>query len=301
MNDLPFTLEQLRTFTILAKEKNFKKTGEKLYLSQPAVSLQIKNLELQLNTILLMRKQKKIKLTHSGKLLFSYGTKILKLCQKMRKSLLKNNKATNIFKITIGGNLFSSSYLIPRLVSIFKYKHPTVQITTIIDSRNNLKKQILNGNLNFAIFDSSLITNSLNNLFKISPYIKDEIILVIPKFHPLTSKKWININELYKLKFLKFPYYIEFQMYLDIILLKNNINLSKLNIMLELPSLESLKNAIKFNLGVAFLPLSSLFQDKEYFEFFHILRIEDLRLTQTFFTVQNISKFNKEFEEFLIP
>ena len=69
MSDLPFTLSQLKILHTISNEGSFKKAAEKLYISQPAVSLQIQNLEKQLNTPLFYREKRKARLTGAGKLL----------------------------------------------------------------------------------------------------------------------------------------------------------------------------------------------------------------------------------------
>ena len=81
MNDFPFTLDQLRILRAIAIEGSFKRAAESLYLSQPALSLQIQNLEKHLNTSLFERHKKQIRLTDSGKLLLRYGNRVLALCE----------------------------------------------------------------------------------------------------------------------------------------------------------------------------------------------------------------------------
>ena len=80
---IPFTLEQLKIFKTIVEEGSFKKAADKLYLSQPAVSLQIQNLEKQLNVPLFYRDKRKAYLTESGKLLKKYGQFTLKICHEL--------------------------------------------------------------------------------------------------------------------------------------------------------------------------------------------------------------------------
>ena len=77
MSDLPFTLDQLRILHAISNEGSFKKAAEKLYISQPAVSLQVQNLEKQLNTPLFYRYKRKSRLTETGQLLIKYCDRIL--------------------------------------------------------------------------------------------------------------------------------------------------------------------------------------------------------------------------------
>ena len=73
MSNLPFTLDQLKILQTIIIEGSFKKAAEKLYISQPAVSLQIQNLERQLNTPIFYRDKRQARLTEAGQLLLKYA------------------------------------------------------------------------------------------------------------------------------------------------------------------------------------------------------------------------------------
>lgn len=75
MSDLPFTLDQLRILKAIAAEGSFKRAADSLYVSQPAVSLQVQNLERQLDVPLFDRGGRRAQLTEAGHLLLSYGEK----------------------------------------------------------------------------------------------------------------------------------------------------------------------------------------------------------------------------------
>ena len=80
-NYLPYTLEQLVILQTVANDGSFKNAARSLFLTQPAVSLQIQNLEKQLKTTLFDRTKKQIELTESGNLLVRYSNRILTLCE----------------------------------------------------------------------------------------------------------------------------------------------------------------------------------------------------------------------------
>jgi DNA-binding transcriptional LysR family regulator len=71
----------------ISTEGSFKRAAEKLYISQPAVSLQIQNLERQLNTPLFYRDKRKARLTGTGQLLIKYCERILNLCEETCRAL----------------------------------------------------------------------------------------------------------------------------------------------------------------------------------------------------------------------
>jgi DNA-binding transcriptional LysR family regulator len=85
---LPFTLQQLRILKAVATEKNLTKAAKILYLSQPALSKQIKTLEKKLDILLINREKNKISLTESGKVLLEYSERILALCEESCRALI---------------------------------------------------------------------------------------------------------------------------------------------------------------------------------------------------------------------
>jgi len=76
MSDLPFTLDQLRTLKAIVEQGSFKRAADSLYLSQPSISLQVQNLERQLDVPLFDRGGRKAELTAAGKLVLRQAEKI---------------------------------------------------------------------------------------------------------------------------------------------------------------------------------------------------------------------------------
>lgn len=87
MSEIPFSLDQLRILKAIAEEGSFKKAADSLFVSQPAISLQIQNLEKQLSVPLFDRGGRKAQLTEAGSLLLAYGEKIITLCQETCRAL----------------------------------------------------------------------------------------------------------------------------------------------------------------------------------------------------------------------
>lgn len=98
MVHLPFTLDQLKILQAIDNTGSFKKAAEKLYISQPAVSLQIQNLEKQLNKPIFYREKGKAILTDTGQLLIKYCDKIIDLCEETCKALneLQTTESKNV-------------------------------------------------------------------------------------------------------------------------------------------------------------------------------------------------------------
>ena len=118
MADLPFTLDQLRILRAIVSEGSFKKAADSLYVTQPAVSLQIQNLEKQLEVSLFDRGGRKAQLTEAGHLLLSYCDRILSQCHEACRALddLHNLKGGSLI---VGASQTTGTYLMPRMIGLF--------------------------------------------------------------------------------------------------------------------------------------------------------------------------------------
>ena len=133
MADLPFTLDQLRILRAIASEGSFKKAADSLYVTQPAVSLQIQNLEKQLDVSLFDRGGRKAQLTEAGHLLLSYSERILSQCQEACRALddLHNLKGGSLI---VGASQTTGTYLMPRMIGLFRQKYPDVSVQLQVHS-----------------------------------------------------------------------------------------------------------------------------------------------------------------------
>ena len=121
MTDLPFTLDQLRILKAIASEGSFKKAAESLYISQPAVSLQVQNLEKQLSVPIFDRGNRKAVFTEEGKVLLRYGGRILSLCDESCRAI-EDLRCLNGGTLVIGASQTTGTYLMPRLIGLFRQK-----------------------------------------------------------------------------------------------------------------------------------------------------------------------------------
>ena len=137
MSDLPFTLDQLRILHAIANQGSFKKAAEKLYISQPAVSLQVQNLERQLNAPIFYRDRRKAQFTETGKLLIKYCDRILNLCEETCCALDELHTLQS-GGLIIGASQTTGTYLMPRLTGIFKNKYPQISIELQIHSTRRI-------------------------------------------------------------------------------------------------------------------------------------------------------------------
>tara|TARA_B100000700_G_C14978080_1_gene824898 strand:+ start:159 stop:1109 length:951 start_codon:yes stop_codon:yes gene_type:complete len=256
MADLPFTLDQLRILRAIANEGSFKKAADSLYVTQPAVSLQIQNLEKQLEIKIFDRGGRRAQLTEAGKILLEYCERILNQCQEACRAVddLKNLKGGSLI---IGASQTTGTYLMPRMISLFREKHPDVTVNLQVHSTRRIGRSVANGQLDLGII-GGVLPNELNEVLQIIPFATDELALVLPIKHELTKQKELKKEDLYALNFISLDAQSTTRKVLDELLSSSGLDVDRLSIEMELNSLESIKNAVQSGLGAAFLPVVSI-------------------------------------------
>ncbi|KGG16791.1 MULTISPECIES: LysR family transcriptional regulator [unclassified Prochlorococcus] len=259
MAELPFTLDQLRILKAIADEGSFKKAAESLYVTQPAVSLQIQNLEKQLELTIFDRGGRKAQLTKGGKLLLEYCERILNQCDEACGAIedLHNLKGGSL---VIGASQTTGTYLMPRMIGLFRQKFPDVSVQLQVHSTRRTGWSVANGQIDLAIIGGQL-PSELNEILEIVPYANDELALILSQKHPFSRRKELTKEDLYRLGFVTLDSQSTTRKVVDQLLKTSGLDVQRLRIEMELNSLEAIKNAVQSGLGAAFLPVVSIERD----------------------------------------
>ena len=256
MPELPFTLDQLRILKAIAEQGSFKKAADILFVTQPAVSLQIQNLEKQLDITIFDRGGRKALLTEAGQLLLEYCERILNQCDEACKAVEDLNSLRG-GTLIIGASQTTGTYLMPRMIGLFRSKYPDVSVQLRVHSTRRTGWSVANGQIDLAIIGGQL-PQELEDLLQITPYATDELALVLPVNHKFSKEKELSKEDLYKLKFVTLDSQSTTRKVVDKLLKSSGLNIERLKIEMELNSLEAIKNAVQSGLGAAFLPVESI-------------------------------------------
>jgi DNA-binding transcriptional LysR family regulator len=261
MSDLPFTLDQLRILKAIAAEGSFKRAADSLYVSQPAVSLQVQNLERQLDVPLFDRGGRRAQLTEAGHLLLSYGEKIITLCQETCRAIedLQNLQGGTLI---VGASQTTGTYLLPRMIGVFRQKYPDVSVQLHVHSTRRTAWSVANGQVDLAIIGGE-IPAELQESLDILPYAEDEFALILPTNHNFAGLKSLPKEDLYKLHFISLDSQSTIRKAIDRVLTKCGIDPNRLKIEMELNSIEAIKNAVQAGLGAAFVSSSAIEREVE--------------------------------------
>jgi DNA-binding transcriptional LysR family regulator len=307
MSNLPFTLDQLKILQTISEEGSFKKAAEKLYISQPAVSLQIQNLEKQLNAPIFYRDKRKAYLTETGELLKKYCDRILSLCDETCRSL-DELQTFQSGDLVIGASQTTGTYLMPRLIGIFRHKYPHISVELQVHSTRRISWAVANSQIDLAIVGGE-VPKELNNLLEITSYAEDELALILPVSHPFSSLEFIRKEDLYRLRFIALDTQSTIRNVIENTLSQNGIDSSYFKIEMELNSVEAIKNAVQSGLGAAFVSVSAISKELD-LEMLHWAKIEGITIKRTLSILtnpkryhSNVTKIFKEelLEMFLAP
>ncbi|QSV63740.1 MAG: LysR family transcriptional regulator [Dolichospermum sp. DL01] len=294
MSDLPFTLDQLRILKAIAQEGSFKRAADSLYVSQPAVSLQVQNLERQLDVPLFDRGGRRAQLTEAGHLLLSYGDKILSLCQETCRAIedLQNLQGGTLI---VGASQTTGTYLLPKMIGLFRQKYPEVAVQLHVHSTRRTAWSVSNGQVDLAIIGGEIPTELAESLETV-PYAEDELALILPTSHPFAKLETIQKEDLYKLQFIALDSQSTIRKVIDQVLARCDIDTRRFKFEMELNSIEAIKNAVQSGLGAAFVSTSAIAKELQ-MGVLHRTPIEGVVVKRTLWLICNPNRYRSKAAE----
>lgn len=163
--------------------------GEKLSLTQPAISLAIKELETYYGIKLFDRISRKLFITEDGKQFLRYARQIVSLFDEMEKGV-KNWDSFGLLRI--GSSITIGTCLVPQLVKQFSALYPKVKINVTIDNSSIIEKKIISNQLDFALIEGFTHSDSITS----RSFSEDKLVLVCGADHCLSNVPEISLDEL---------------------------------------------------------------------------------------------------------
>ncbi|WP_418512152.1 LysR substrate-binding domain-containing protein [Corallibacter sp.] len=281
---------KLHIFKTVAKHLSFTKAAEQLYISQPAISKAIKNLEQEYKTTFFVRKRNSIELTIEGKSFLIYVNKILAIYSEMDEQFLHKNETFPEF-INFGVSTTLSNYVIPKVIAKFRMQFPQTKFDIVSDNSENIENLILNEEIDFGITEG----NFSNPKMHFKKFIKDEIVLVTNVNNSSFKKGSIDIKELQKIPIIEREKGSGTREIIDRFLVKNNI--SKLNCVVTLNSTEAIKNYLYNSNDYALLSINAI-NDDLINNNLKIIDIKGLSIERWFYFVKRTGYLSNSLEKF---
>lgn len=238
--------KQLQSFVAVVDYKSFTKAAEKLYISQPTISIHIHALEEELSTQLIVRTTKSIEVTPRGYELYEFAKHVLDL----RDHLLQRWTEESQKVIRLGASTIPSAYILPELLSDFRKEHEEIQFAI----QQSDSWGVVDGVLN-STFDIGLIgMHWEDKMLSCVPFCQDHMVLITPvNEHFLALKKHhsLTIEELRRERFILREKGSGSQKNVDRFLEKIGITGEDLQVAARVNDQESIKNLVANGLGVS--------------------------------------------------
>jgi DNA-binding transcriptional LysR family regulator len=239
-------LAQLEIFLCIAEEKSFSRAAEKMLRTQPALSIAIKRLEEELGEPLFDRSSKSGTLTEAGRILLSYAQRMINMRDEAKDAI---SELRGMFRgrLTIGANESTSLYLLPKLLLEYRRRHPQIKIEVFRNISEKIPSEVLERNLDFGFLSYDPMHPSLQSL----EVHRDELVLVVPPKHHLAGRKQVTVKDLGNEHFVAHNVKTPARTRIFDFFAQHR---TPLNICIELATLETIKEFVKLEVGLAILP-----------------------------------------------
>lgn len=241
-------LKQLESFVLVVQEKNFTKAAKLLFMTQPAISFQIKSLEEHLGAQLFVRLDKSVELTEVGEILYPEAKKMLASHERVKEAVseLQGLKRGNLL---LGASTIPGEYLMPGLIGRFKAQYPEVDVVLKIRSTAEVVDMLQERQINLGVVGAAVKLNSVNS----QVLAEDELILVANAQHPLAKAKMVDLKDLTKHKFVLRERGSGTRMVVEEKLLAEGIHPDELQVAMDLGTTRAIVTAVEADLGISFV------------------------------------------------
>lgn len=239
---------QLTTFVTVAELGSFTKAAKKLYMTQPAISWQIKSLETELGLTLLERGDRQVTLTEAGRIFYTDAKRLTNLYEKLMYTI-EEYKGLGKGTLKIGASTIPGEYLLPYYIGQFKGLFPEINITLSISDTRDIVDKLLMDSIHLGVIGAKPSEDKL--IFR--PLIEDELILIAGARHPWAEAGAIPFEDLVQAKFVFREEGSGTRMVIEEELAAKGVDVERLEIEMELGSTRAVITAVAADLGVSFV------------------------------------------------
>jgi DNA-binding transcriptional LysR family regulator len=172
---MDFRLSHLRTLREVARRGSFSRAGEALRLSQPAVSLHVRELETQLGVRLIERVGKRAFATPAGETLVAHGERAFAELEAARAALSHKSNAVS-GRVRLGTGATASIYLLPSLLRRLRLAHPALELTVTTGNTREIAQAVIDNALDVAVATLPIGAREL----AVTPFYRDRLVVIAP-------------------------------------------------------------------------------------------------------------------------
>ncbi|WP_350344744.1 LysR family transcriptional regulator [Proteinivorax tanatarense] len=286
-------IQHLKSFYTTVKLNSISKAAKELHLTQPGLSMQIQSLEKQLDSSLLIRSNKGVKLTEAGAIVFDYADSILSMHSNIERDL--KNVQTQTKELLLSSCKAVGEYALPCSIYIYKQKYSDVNIDFNINNSVGVIKNLLDRTVNIGIIHGNTPPKNINT----EKIASDRLVLVTSL--PFLQKS-INIEEFKKLPLIFREEGSGTRETINNHLKLKGVTLNDLNIIYHFNSMEAIKTSVISGKGISFIPELTIKRELKEGTLKEIT-VEGLEVYNEFYVAYRadnpLSTYEKQFVDFI--
>ncbi|GAE25134.1 LysR family transcriptional regulator YeiE [Halalkalibacter wakoensis JCM 9140] len=179
-------IDHLKIFVTVVELRHFSKAAKVLNLSQPNVSLHIRNLESELETTLFIRSPKQVKVTAAGEMFYLKAKKIIALYEEAKQEIADQKHIVQ-GTIKIGASFTIGEYILPRVLAEYAKEHPQVNVEVMVGNTEEVIKKTRSNELDISLIEGEVSEQEVEAV----PFMDDEMIIIASSSHPLAQIRMV--------------------------------------------------------------------------------------------------------------
>src|SRR5213594_1584178 len=246
-------IRQLEMFQAVAEERSFTKAGERLHVSQSAISRQIKLLEEELGGILLHRRTREIALTHPGELLLKTANRLFRDLQDVVWQISEAHQLRR-GALRLGGGMTVCIYILPKLLKKYRSLYREVDLRVTSGTSEAILRLLRNHDVDLGLLTLPIVASDMEVL----PVLKEEMVVVTAPGHPLSRSRAAEPKQLARFPWILFETGSNSRKVIDQFFLEESV---PADVAMETENVEIIKAMVASGLGIALIPYSAVAKD----------------------------------------
>ena len=244
---------RLQVFYTVAKQRSFTKAAEALFMTQPAVTFQVKQLEEQYSTRLFDRNHGRIALTTAGELVFDYAERILKLSAELDARMAEVSGEVS-GPLMIGASLTNGEFILPRVMGEFQTRYPRVQMHLTVGNSETIEIRVADRSLDIGFIESP---SHLSNL-ETQTICEDELVVICAPGNELARSRRLAPAQLLGKPYVSREVGSGTREFADRYLRQHGVSPDELHVVMELGSTVAIKSVVETGLGFSIVSRATI-------------------------------------------
>lgn len=270
---MALNLHLLRIFTSVATTRSFSQAAKQLYISQPAVSRAVQELERQVDVMLIDRSITTFTLTEAGRVLYQHGLQIF-AAERAAETALAELQGLVRGELTVGASQTIGTYLLPARLRQFHRLYPGVRLMLDILNTHQIIERLINAPLDLAYVEGPVV--DMPNLI-VTPWRVDTLVVIAAPDHPLVDKQPLGLNDILAEPFIMREVGSGTRENIELALGARRLHL---NIAMELGGTSAIKEAVAAGLGISIVSEATIKLERKVGALV-VLEVSDFILTRT--------------------